>query len=146
MSLRLSGVAGGDPRDSARYTIEPEKVSESEERRKQQHHDSPTAHTDTYTTNKFPSLDYIPVATKTKLREIVLKSRDPRKSLDYIRSRVDDFLNQKDPRIGREEESRSEIPASSPRHQTRPVSGGDNQDGQVTHAESNTEREEAPSA
>jgi hypothetical protein len=37
--------------------------------------------------NKITTLNVIPLATKERLKKIILKSRNPRKSLDLLRSR-----------------------------------------------------------
>jgi hypothetical protein len=100
MTLRLSGEAGGDPGDSActdprrgsvrvsGEKITPKRVVIEEE-------PSPAAltaatpaanHATTILSRKCIA-DFIPLATKQRLREIIRRSTNPRKSLDYFQSK-----------------------------------------------------------
>lgn len=104
MSLRLSGDAGGDP--PVRAPQERESVSERE------------FQIEIACENKIECLpypdtiaihhpvrqsthgsDFFPVGTKERLRDIVKKSKNPRRSLAYLQSKVDDFLGRSS-RIG----------------------------------------------
>jgi hypothetical protein len=93
--------------------------------------------------------DYFPPTTKERLREIALKSHDPRKSLAYFHSKFNDFLHYstnhetKCPNIEKKKQSRNTTSAPPPLPRPRPPGARDFQNGQTPCVLSITWRDDA---